>query len=107
MFTLLFQLAPIRYVVISYQRRYNSDASFSFKTVSSMMTFVSAMVKYPDVLSQVQKELDSVLGRYHLPTFDDQESLPYLMATVKECLRWKNASQFLGAPLHLLIYIAL
>lgn len=60
------------------------------------------MVKYPDVLAKVQMELDSVLGRYQLPAFDDQESLPYLMATVKEVLRWKNARHPIMPPLQTL-----
>lgn len=65
-----------------------------------MLTFVLAMVKYPDVFARLQRELDTVLGQYHLPSFDDQDSLPYLTAVVKEVLRWKTIAP-IGVP-HLL-----
>lgn len=47
------------------------------------------MLKYPDTQSKAQAELDLVLGHGILPTFDDEENLPYLAALVKECLRWE------------------
>lgn len=47
------------------------------------------MTKYPEVQIKAQKELDTVLGKGQLPTFEDLHSLPYLTATIKECLRWE------------------
>ena len=47
------------------------------------------MVKYPEVQAKAQRELDTVLGPNHLPSFADREDLPYLSALVKECLRWE------------------
>jgi cytochrome P450 len=46
------------------------------------------MVLFPDVQKRVQAELDEVVGRKRLPTFDDRASLPYLEATIKESLRF-------------------
>lgn len=46
------------------------------------------MLIYPDVQIKAQEEIDRVLGSNQLPTFEDEKSLPYLMATVKETLRW-------------------
>jgi len=46
------------------------------------------MVKYPDVQAKAQAELDSVIGRETFPTFNDEGSLPYLNAVIKECMRW-------------------
>jgi cytochrome P450 len=46
------------------------------------------MVKYPDVQAKAQAELDAVIGRGQLPTFNDEGSLPYLNAVIKECMRW-------------------
>jgi len=46
------------------------------------------MVLFPDVQKRVQAELDSVVGRKRLPTFEDRASLPYLEATIKESLRF-------------------
>lgn len=53
-----------------------------------------AMVLYPDVQEKAQRELDSVLGPNQLPSFADQDSLPYLTAIVKELLRWEPLFPF-------------
>ena len=46
------------------------------------------MVLFPEVQKRVQVELDAVVGRKRLPTFEDRASLPYLEATIKESLRF-------------------
>ena len=53
-----------------------------------MMVFTLAMVLYPDVQKRAQAEIDSVVGKYRLPTFEDRDSLPYVNATMREVLRW-------------------
>jgi hypothetical protein len=53
-----------------------------------MRTFFLAMVRHPDIQLKAQAEIDSVLGHARLPSFDDQPSLPYITAMVKEVLRW-------------------
>lgn len=51
------------------------------------------MVIYPDVQRKAQAELDKVIGKGRIPDFDeDEESLPYLMACVKESLRWHQVT---------------
>ncbi|KAI0280920.1 cytochrome P450 [Russula aff. rugulosa BPL654] len=57
-------------------------------TTSSITTFLLTMVLFPDVQKRVQAELDAVVGRKRLPTFEDRASLPYLEATIKESLRF-------------------
>ncbi|KAI8982787.1 CyP450 monooxygenase [Trametes punicea] len=57
-------------------------------TFSSVLAFFLAMVNYPDVQRKAQAELDAVVGPHRLPNFDDRDSLPYINAMVKECLRW-------------------
>ena len=47
------------------------------------------MASYPDVQRKAQAERDAVVGHDRLPTFADQDSLPYVSALVKECLRWR------------------
>lgn len=47
------------------------------------------MVQNPEVQARAQAELDNVIGKDNLPTLGDEKSLPYIMAIVKECLRWK------------------
>ena len=57
------------------------------QTVSVMLTFFLAMVLYPEALRKGQEELDRVLGKNTLPTFEDRDKLPYVEAICKECLR--------------------
>ena len=62
-----------------------------YQTLSTIATFVLAMIKYPEVQKKAQDELDRVL-KGSLPTFQHQESLPYVTAILKESLRWKPAA---------------
>ena len=48
-----------------------------------------AMVLNPEVQAKVHSELDAVVGKGMLPTFEDRQQLPYLQATLYEVLRWK------------------
>ncbi|KAG2114150.1 cytochrome P450 [Suillus discolor] len=57
-------------------------------TSSTLMVFVLAMVLYPDVQRRAQAEIDSVIGRDRLPTFEDRASLPYVEAILRETFRW-------------------
>ncbi|KAI0033060.1 cytochrome P450 [Vararia minispora EC-137] len=57
-------------------------------TVSAMQTFILAMVLNPEVQCKAQREIDSVLGGKRLPTFGDEERLPYVSALCKEVQRW-------------------
>ena len=56
-----------------------------------------AMVLHPEVQAKAQAEMDLVLGRGNLPTFADQESLPYLAAVMNEVFRWQVVAPF-GVP---------
>lgn len=62
-----------------------------------MRNFVLAMILFPSVQERAQEELDRVVGRDRLPTFDDRAQLPYVSNVVKESLRWKAVSN-LGTP---------
>ena len=46
------------------------------------------MILYPEVLKRAQEELDRVVGKDTLPSFEDQENLPYINAIFLECLRY-------------------
>ena len=50
------------------------------------------MIQYPDVQTRAQDELDGVVGRDRLPSFEDKDCLPYVSRIVKETLRWKAVS---------------
>ena len=46
------------------------------------------MIKYPKVQKRAQEEIDRVVGRNRLPDYSDKDSLPYILAMVKEAMRW-------------------
>ncbi|CDO69024.1 hypothetical protein BN946_scf184834.g31 [Trametes cinnabarina] len=58
-------------------------------TVSALGTFFLAMTLNPDILEKAHRQLDQVVGTHRLPTFQDQASLPYIGAIVRENLRWR------------------
>ncbi|KAK7062611.1 hypothetical protein VNI00_000099 [Paramarasmius palmivorus] len=66
-------------------------------TVSSLSSFMLAMVLHPEVKRKAQEELDSVIGSGRLPDFTDRGSLPYVDALVLEVLRWSPVAP-LGLP---------
>ncbi|KAF8904842.1 cytochrome P450 [Mucidula mucida] len=64
-------------------------AAGSETTAAVLEWFMVAMVKYPEIQKKCQEELDAVVGRSRMPTYADRDFLPYISATVRECLRWK------------------
>jgi cytochrome P450 len=54
-----------------------------------MYSLFLALVLFPHVQRRAQAELDLVIGRDSLPTFDDRPRLPYIEALCKELLRWQ------------------
>ncbi|KLO06514.1 CyP450 monooxygenase [Schizopora paradoxa] len=66
-------------------------------TGSALQTFILAMTLHPEVQMRAHEEIDRVVGSDRLPDFDDRESVPYVEAIVKECLRW-NQPLPLGIP---------
>ena len=59
------------------------------KTVSVTSGFFMMMTLHPEVQKKAQAEIDAVVGRDRMPTFEDQKNLPYVDAIVKEALRWR------------------
>ena len=53
------------------------------------------MTLHPEVQRKAQAEIDMVIGNDRFPTLDDQPSLPYLDALVKEVFR-RNPAAPLG-----------
>ncbi|KAI0292203.1 cytochrome P450 [Multifurca ochricompacta] len=58
-------------------------------TSTALIWWTLAVVAFPEVQRRAQAELDDVVGRSRLPTFDDAPHLPYVRAIVKEVLRWR------------------
>ena len=46
------------------------------------------MTLYPEVQRRAQSEIDQLVASDRLPTFDDYDSLPYIIAMIKEVVRW-------------------
>lgn len=57
-------------------------------TATGIYNAILAMMLYPEVQAQAQAEIDSVVGSEKLPSLQDRDRLPYVMAVVKESLRW-------------------
>lgn len=52
------------------------------------MSFILAMVLYPDIQRTAQLEIDALTNGDRLPTYADRGRLPYIEALVKEVHRW-------------------
>ncbi|MCJ1448190.1 MAG: hypothetical protein MMC23_008704 [Stictis urceolatum] len=66
-------------------------------TASTLYGFVQAMILFPEVQREAQREIDQVIGSERLPTSKDD--LPYVRACVKESVRWMPTA-ILGAAPH-------
>ncbi|ESK95269.1 cytochrome p450 [Moniliophthora roreri MCA 2997] len=60
-------------------------------TLSAIGTFFLAMAKNPKCQERAWQEIDEVVGRGQLPTFEDRKSLPYIEALYREVMRWHPA----------------
>ncbi|CAI6237227.1 unnamed protein product [Periconia digitata] len=58
-------------------------------TTMTLQVFTLACVLHQDKVKILQDEIDRVVGRDRLPTFEDTEKMPYLLAFVKEVHRWR------------------
>ncbi|PIL24606.1 cytochrome P450 [Ganoderma sinense ZZ0214-1] len=77
---------------------YSGGLHLSWGRYAALLNFFLAMTWYPEVQQRGQKELDEVVGRDRLPTFEDRDRLPYISNIVKETLRWKAASPLALPP---------
>ncbi|KAI1362870.1 cytochrome P450 [Xylaria arbuscula] len=59
-------------------------------TVSTaLLAFFQAMVTHPEVQKEAQDQIDSVVKNTRQPSWNDYERLPYIVAIIKEVLRWR------------------
>ncbi|TEB22313.1 cytochrome P450 [Coprinellus micaceus] len=61
-------------------------------TVSAITSCILGFLENPDILKKAQADLDRVVKPGQLPEFDDESSLPYITAIVKETLRWREVA---------------
>jgi cytochrome P450 len=62
------------------------------QTAGSLASLFVALTLYPELQKQAQAQIDSVVSRDRLPTFEDKPRLPYVEAFCKELLRWQVVS---------------
>ncbi|KAJ3936334.1 MAG: cytochrome P450 1 [Lentinula lateritia] len=62
-------------------------ACFCASTMSSICSFILAMCLHPDAQTKGQEEIDRVIGKDRLPTFEDCRHLPYVEAIYREVMR--------------------
>ena len=60
--------------------------------MAAVANCILALLNHPEVLQKAYEEIDRVIKPGHLPDFDDQDSLPYISAIVKESARWKDTA---------------
>lgn len=58
----------------------------------TLMVFLLAMIKFPEVQRKAQEEIDRVIGSDRLPGFQDLPNLPYVSLVAQETYRWFPAS---------------
>ncbi|KAK3337598.1 cytochrome P450 [Cercophora scortea] len=58
-------------------------------TASTLLSFLLAMIKYPEEFKKAQAEVDRVCGSSRSPTSDDIDRLPFIKACMDETLRWR------------------
>ncbi|KIO29647.1 hypothetical protein M407DRAFT_70131 [Tulasnella calospora MUT 4182] len=66
-------------------------------TDSTFRSFLLAMTLYPEVQAAAHAEIDRVIGRDRMPTFEDRSNTPYITALIQESLRWNPAGP-IGVP---------
>jgi len=57
--------------------------------VAVLITFFLAMMLHPEAQAKAQQEIDAVIGTAgRVINHSDQDSLPYVVAVMKEVFRW-------------------
>lgn len=67
-------------------------------TASTLCSAVLGLVTHSEVLEAAHAELDAVVGSDRLPTYADEQALPYIRALCKEVLRWRPVAVLGGTP---------
>lgn len=63
-------------------------------TGTTLNNFLLCMVLFSEAQKKAQEELDRVVGNERLPTWDDEQNLPYVRSVIKEVLRWRPLNKF-------------
>jgi cytochrome P450 len=66
-------------------------------TSAALNTAILYLSAHPEVQLKARSEIDKVVGSSRSPSFDDEQSLPYIRAIVKETLRMRPVTN-IGTP---------
>ncbi|PCH38429.1 cytochrome P450 [Wolfiporia cocos MD-104 SS10] len=91
------------YLLENQERLQFSDAELAYlagaifgagsDTTAAALGFITmAAACYPEAQARVQAQLDKVLGRDRVPSFEDEDTLPEVTAFVLEAYRWRPVS---------------
>ena len=61
---------------------------YALQVASAILTFILAIVQYPDVQERACAEINQVVKNEMIPSMADRTSLPYIDAIIREVLRW-------------------
>ncbi|KAJ2934994.1 hypothetical protein H1R20_g2117, partial [Candolleomyces eurysporus] len=64
----------------------------SDSTASAIASCILGLLEHPEVLKKAQAQIDTVVKPGELPELEDEPSLPYITAIVKETLRWREVA---------------
>ena len=64
---------------------------------SVISSFFPAVTLHPEIFSELQAEIDTVVGRDRLPELSDREKLPFLECVIKEVYRWNPPAPIAAA----------
>ena len=70
----------------------------SKKSPCLLKTILTTCFPLRRFLHKAQQEIDSVVGNERLPTWEDQQDLPYVRAVIAETLRWRPIAVLGGTP---------
>ncbi|KAH6955729.1 cytochrome P450 [Ilyonectria sp. MPI-CAGE-AT-0026] len=63
-------------------------------TSTTINNWILCCLLFPEALKKAQEELDRVVGRDRMPTFEDEPNLPYMRAMVRETVRFRPFTKF-------------
>ncbi|KAL0572343.1 hypothetical protein V5O48_009614 [Marasmius crinis-equi] len=58
-------------------------------TYTGLLTFILAMIHFPEYQRKAQEEIDRIVGQGRLPDFRDRDALVYVEAISQEVQRWQ------------------
>jgi len=64
----------------------------SDSTATAISFVIMAAATHPEIQAEVQAQLNSVVGKDRVPTFDDEKLLPLVIAFYLETFRWRPIS---------------